>query len=101
MTVKSSAVLAASRLRYSRPDKHRIRVGGTNPQTDTDSRRKLERSEWRRRRERKKRKTEVIKNNDVVEIVVGGKPTKTIIPINVLETVEKGQTIIPIQDPTV
>jgi hypothetical protein len=31
--------LAASHSRYSRPDKHRIRMGGSNPHTDMDSRR--------------------------------------------------------------
>jgi hypothetical protein len=31
--------LAASRSRYSRPDKHRIRMGSSNPHTDAGRRR--------------------------------------------------------------
>ena len=46
-------------------------------------------------------KTEVIGNNDVVEIVVVVKATKTIIPIKIIETVETTKSTIPIEIPVV
>ncbi len=48
-------------------------------------------------KEWEERKTEVIENNDVVEIVVVVKATKPIIPIKVVETVETAKTIISIK----
>jgi len=56
-----------------------------------------EQKEGRGWKEWEGRKTDVIENKDVVEMVVVVKATKTIIPIKVIETVETAKTIIPIE----
>jgi hypothetical protein len=56
-----------------------------------------EQKEGRGWKEWEGRKTDVIENKDVVEMVVVVKTTKTIIPIKIIETVETTKTIIPIK----
>lgn len=56
-----------------------------------------EQKEGRGWKEWEGRKTDVIENKDVVEMVVVVKTTKTIIPIKIIETVETTKTIIPIE----